>query len=54
MYVDDVDATTEAARAAGVTVVAEPVDQAWGERVAYVEDPDGNLVMLAAPVARAA
>jgi uncharacterized glyoxalase superfamily protein PhnB len=21
----------------------------WGERSAYVEDPDGNLVMLASP-----
>jgi lactoylglutathione lyase len=52
VYVDDVDATKAAARAAGVAVVTEPVDQAWGERVAYVEDPDGNLVMLTAPVAR--
>lgn len=23
-----------------------PTDQPWGERVAYVSDPDGNLVML--------
>jgi lactoylglutathione lyase len=45
LYVDDVDAT---ARAAPVVVV-EPVDQPWGERIAYLEDPDGNLVMLAAP-----
>ena len=46
VYVEDVDATVEAARAAGVPVVREPADMPWGERVAYVEDPDGNLVML--------
>jgi lactoylglutathione lyase len=50
--VEDVDATTEAARAAGAPVLVEPVDQAWGERIAYVKDPDGNLVMLAAPLTR--
>jgi lactoylglutathione lyase len=45
--VDDVD-TALAALAA--PVVMAPVDQPWGERAAYVEDPDGNLVMLVAPV----
>ena len=30
-------------------VAMAPVDQPWGERAAYVEDPDGNLVMLVAP-----
>jgi lactoylglutathione lyase len=42
LYVDDVDATVAAAD----KVVVEPVDQPWGERIAYIEDPDGNLVML--------
>lgn len=46
VYVDDVDATVERLRAAGAPVVLEPADQPWGERVAYVADPDGNLVML--------
>ena len=32
-------------------IAMQPVDQPWGERAAYVEDPDGNLVMLVAPVA---
>ncbi len=45
-YVDDCDAETERLRAAGVTIVAEPADQPWGERVARVLDPDGNLVLL--------
>jgi uncharacterized glyoxalase superfamily protein PhnB len=45
-YVDDCDATVERLRAAGVTVVEEPVDQPWGERVARVLDPDGNAVFI--------
>jgi len=44
--VDDVDA---AVAALGAPVAMAPFDQPWGERAAYVEDPDGNLVMLAAP-----
>ena len=46
IYVDDVDAAVEAMRGAGVEVVVEPADMSWGERIAYVADPDGNLVML--------
>jgi lactoylglutathione lyase len=46
IYVDDVDVAVERLRAAGVPILVEPADQAWGERVAYVTDPDGNLVML--------
>jgi lactoylglutathione lyase len=48
VYVEDVDETVEAARAAQAHVLLEPTDQPWGERVAYVADPDGNLVMLTA------
>lgn len=48
VYVEDVDETVAAARAAHVEVVLEPADQPWGERVAYIADPDGNLVMLTA------
>lgn len=46
VYVDDVDATIERMRASGVPILLEPTQQVWGERVAYVSDPDGNLVML--------
>jgi lactoylglutathione lyase len=49
VYADDVDGAVEELRAAGVTVLAEPADQPWGERLAYVEDPDGNPVMITAP-----
>ena len=44
---DDCDAAVESLRAAGVTIVEEPADQPWGERVAQVHDPDGNLVSIA-------
>lgn len=46
VYVDDVDATVERLRGAGVPILVEPANQEWGERIAYAADPDGNLVML--------
>ena len=45
----DVDATLTELRESGAVVVAEPVDQPWGERVAQVRDPAGTLVYLGAP-----
>ena len=48
VYVGDVDEAVDAARAARAPVLLEPTDQSWGERVAYISDPDGNLVMLTA------
>jgi lactoylglutathione lyase len=46
VYVDDVDAMV--GRLGGRAVVLrEPADMPWGERVAYVADPDGNPVALA-------
>jgi lactoylglutathione lyase len=47
--VTDADEAVAALNAIGTRTVMEPVDLPWGERSAYVEDPDGNLVMLAAP-----
>jgi lactoylglutathione lyase len=47
--VADVDAFVNALSEAGVTLLAEPADQLWGERVAYVEDPDGNPVHIRGP-----
>jgi lactoylglutathione lyase len=46
VYVDDVDEVFSRARAEGFEAVADPVDMPWGERIAWVADPDGNLVML--------
>jgi lactoylglutathione lyase len=48
VYVDDVDAQVEELRRDGVGVLREPEDMFWGERVAYVADPDGNPIALAA------
>jgi lactoylglutathione lyase len=50
-YVDDVDASVAALRDAGVTVLREPEDMPWGERIGYLADPDGNPVALAAQAA---
>lgn len=47
LYADDCDAAVERLRAQGVTVVEEPADQPWGERMAVVLDPDGNRVNIA-------
>jgi lactoylglutathione lyase len=46
VYVADVDDVFARARAAGFETVAEPADMPWGERTAWIADPDGNLVML--------
>jgi catechol 2,3-dioxygenase-like lactoylglutathione lyase family enzyme len=46
VYVDHLDGKVAELRAAHVPIVLEPTLQPWGERVAYVSDPDGNLVML--------
>ena len=44
IYVDDIEAAAAAHRD---TLVREPRDTPWGERVAYLRDPDGNPVVLA-------
>lgn len=49
VYTDDVDAAIAGLRAHGVPVLVEPADQPWGERMAYVADPQGHPVMIAAP-----
>src|SRR4051794_21299809 len=48
VYVEHVDETVAAIPAAGGTVLKEPADMPWGERVGYVTDPEGNVVTLAA------
>jgi catechol 2,3-dioxygenase-like lactoylglutathione lyase family enzyme len=49
--VDDVDRALEDLRKRGAPVSAEPTDQTdWGIRVAYIRDPDGNLIELNAPL----
>jgi uncharacterized glyoxalase superfamily protein PhnB len=45
-----VDETHGAIVAAGFTSKAEPWDAFWGQRYAYVIDPDGNEISLFAPL----
>jgi lactoylglutathione lyase len=47
VYVDELDRLIEHLRADGAAVLCDPADMPWGERVAYVADPDGNPVALA-------
>jgi lactoylglutathione lyase len=51
VYVADVDATVATLDRDGGSVVREPADMFWGERLAYVADPEGNLVVLAGAAA---
>ena len=46
VYVDDLTATFGQFVEAGVTVLLEPEDMPWGERIATVTDPEGNPVAL--------
>lgn len=45
--VQDVDRAFRELVAAGATPAVEPTDRAWGQRTAYLRDPDGHLVELA-------
>ena len=44
--VQDVDALLEVVEAGGGRVLGQPTDMPWGQRVAHVHDPDGNMVNL--------
>jgi len=45
--VEDVDGAFAELVTHGAPVVAPPTDRAWGQRTAYVRDPDGHLIELA-------
>ena len=49
VYVEDIHAALAQAREAHATVLREPADMPWGERLAFVRDPEGNIVTLATP-----
>jgi uncharacterized glyoxalase superfamily protein PhnB len=50
--VDDVDAVTIAAVAAGASIIKEPADQPWGERQSVLHDVDGHVFCLVAPIGK--
>jgi len=45
--VEDVDAEIDALRELGVRIETPAEDRFWGQRTAYLRDPDGHLVELA-------
>jgi lactoylglutathione lyase len=49
VYVDDVDDMVTRLRDTAAKVHKEPADMFWGERVAYLADPEGNPVAVAMP-----
>jgi uncharacterized glyoxalase superfamily protein PhnB len=51
VYVDDVDAHFERAKAAGATIVAEPQEPGYGDRRYDAEDPEGQLWSFATNIA---
>ncbi len=50
--VPDCDAAFSELVAAGAPAVTRPTTRSWGQRTAYVRDPDGNLIELAQDLAR--
>lgn len=46
ILVDDVDAAVARAEAAGAKLAMAPKEQPWGERQAFVYDPEKNLVQI--------
>ena len=50
--VADCDAAFAELAAAGATPVVPPTTRSWGQRTAYVRDPDGNLIELAQDLSR--
>jgi lactoylglutathione lyase len=49
--VDDVDEAYDDLVGAGAAPVTPPGDRPWGQRTAYVADPDGYLIELVRPLA---
>ena len=47
LYCIDADAAAARLVATGGTLVSPPTDMPWGERVADLHDPDGNLLHVA-------
>lgn len=48
--VEDVDEAYDDLVASGAVAVTAPGDRAWGQRTAYVADPDGYLIELVRPL----
>jgi lactoylglutathione lyase len=49
LVTEDVEDAYGRAVAAGALAVSAPEEKPWGQRTAYVRDPDGTLVEIASP-----
>jgi lactoylglutathione lyase len=47
---EDVEGAYRRAVKAGADAVSEPEEKPWGQRTAYVRDPDGTLIEIASPM----
>jgi len=48
IYAEDTDAAAERLRSFGLTQITEARAMPWGEKLAFFEDPDGNLIHVTA------
>jgi lactoylglutathione lyase len=48
IYAEDTDAAAERLRSLGVAQVTVPHAMPWGEKLAFFQDPDGNLIHVTA------
>jgi lactoylglutathione lyase len=46
MTVSDLDAVYQHLLAAKVEAIAPPTEMSWGQRIIFLEDPDGNLLEI--------
>lgn len=50
LVTDDVPTTVSKAVDAGAKLLAEPVEKPWGQTVAYVRGPAGELIEICTPI----
>jgi predicted enzyme related to lactoylglutathione lyase len=50
LHVGDVDDLLKHVETLGGRVLGPPNDMPWGQRVAHIQDPDGNTINLAQPI----
>ena len=50
-YVDELSSAIERLKNAGARELSPLAERSWGDAAAYFADPDGNVLVLARPVA---
>ncbi|WP_150307398.1 VOC family protein [Planctomonas psychrotolerans] len=46
LYVDDLAGVVDAARQYGAPIPVEPSAMPWGETIAYMQDPEGTMLLV--------